>query len=287
MGSSTLTQLTFHGSRIPQQVTFHGSRVPHWIRYHTVTLRCSPLKRKTVACLRCWTFGHGADVCRSPEVDNRCTISGTLNPSPQHTCHPRCILCSGTHPTGDPACPQRYPRPPSTRRRIIVGRYNPALSAPQGNPLSTKTANLTSRLHQTDSGIHFQPSTFMQATKPPPRTSPGRPVSQDSATPTYPQMSAPGHTPIRHPASPPQHFPPLPKHQSPLTARDTSNANGQLLQTKTSELMQELLNLPTNAPPAKRQAADPSLLTIPQLTCSHRGFGSPVTIPSLYHHQPH
>ncbi|KAH9379250.1 hypothetical protein HPB48_003358 [Haemaphysalis longicornis] len=195
-----------------------------------VTLRCTPLKRKTEACLRCWTVGHLADVCPSAALDNRCTICGTLNPSPQHTCHPRCIICSGPHPKGDPACPLRYRRPPTTCLRIIVDRYNPAFSAPQGHPSSTKTANLTSQPPQTDPGTHFQPSTFMPATKPPPRTSPGRPVSQDSATPTYAQVSARGQTPLRPPPSPHSTSPVLtPSTPIPLTARGTSNANGQLL----------------------------------------------------------
>ncbi|KAH9371285.1 hypothetical protein HPB48_011226 [Haemaphysalis longicornis] len=93
------------------------------------------MKRKTEACLRCWSVGHRAD--RMPLTGSRQSLHHMrhFNPSPPHTCHPRCIICSGPRPTGEPACPQRYRRPPTTRRRIIVDRDNPAFSAPQGNPL--------------------------------------------------------------------------------------------------------------------------------------------------------
>ncbi|KAH9363136.1 hypothetical protein HPB48_011896 [Haemaphysalis longicornis] len=97
MGSSTLTK-----------VTFNGSRVAYWIRYPMVTLRCAPLKHNTEACPRCWSVVHRADLCPSPAVDNRCNICGTLNTSSQHTYHPRSIMCAGPQPTGGPAYPQRY-----------------------------------------------------------------------------------------------------------------------------------------------------------------------------------
>lgn len=188
MGSSTLTQ-----------VTFNGSRVPYWIRYHMVTLRCTPLKRKTEACPRCWTVGHRADVCPSPAVDKRCTTCGTVNPSPQHLCHPCCIICSGPHPTGDPACPRRYRRPLATRRRNVPARDTPAFSAPRDSPPSTTTVHLTDRPPPVDSGSRTQSSTARPATKSHPYSSHGRPAAQDFASPTYAQVSARGQTPLLPP----------------------------------------------------------------------------------------
>lgn len=105
------------------QITFNGTRVPYWIRYQMVTFRCRPAKRKTEACHLCWATGHRPDVCPNPNAPPRCPTCGLSSPPDQHNCHPLCIICSGPHPTGSPACPQRYrPRPPPRRDTRAFGQ---------------------------------------------------------------------------------------------------------------------------------------------------------------------
>ncbi|KAG0422850.1 hypothetical protein HPB47_001372 [Ixodes persulcatus] len=94
------------------QVLFLGPHVPFWVRYRAVILRCYPYKRKTEACMACWSAGHRRDVCPKPSPKPHCTICGTLGPTPNHPCQPHCILCGQDHLTGAAGCPPPIPPPP-------------------------------------------------------------------------------------------------------------------------------------------------------------------------------
>ncbi|KAG0414083.1 hypothetical protein HPB47_008767, partial [Ixodes persulcatus] len=97
----TITVL--HARRIKDtgivQVLFLGPHVPFWVRYRAVILRCYPYKGKTEACMACWSAGHRRDVCPKPSPKPHCTICGTLGPTPNHPCQPRCIPCGQDHVT--------------------------------------------------------------------------------------------------------------------------------------------------------------------------------------------
>ncbi|KAH9382491.1 hypothetical protein HPB48_010923 [Haemaphysalis longicornis] len=93
-----------------------------------VTFRCRPAKRKTEVCRLCWSTGHRPDVCPNPDASLRCPRCGLSSPPDEHICHPLSISCSGPHPTGSPACPQRYrPRPPrrNDARSLTPGQFIP------------------------------------------------------------------------------------------------------------------------------------------------------------------
>ncbi|KAG0417900.1 hypothetical protein HPB47_005275, partial [Ixodes persulcatus] len=100
------------------QVLFLGPHVPFWVRYRAVILRCYPYKRKTEACMACWSAGHRRDVCPKPSPKPHCTICGTLGPTPNHPCQPHCILCGQDHLTGAAGCPKRF-QPRRTLPKIL------------------------------------------------------------------------------------------------------------------------------------------------------------------------
>ncbi|KAH7978710.1 hypothetical protein HPB49_006486 [Dermacentor silvarum] len=47
-----------------------------------------------------------------------CRGCGIRNPSPDHTCNPKCSLCGGPHLTADKSCTARYKTPYVIRKRI-------------------------------------------------------------------------------------------------------------------------------------------------------------------------
>ncbi|KAG0431746.1 hypothetical protein HPB47_021487 [Ixodes persulcatus] len=100
------------------QVLFLGPHVPFWVQYRAVILRCYPYKRKTEACMACWSAGHRRDVCPKPSPKPHCTICGTLGPTPNHPCQPHCILCGQDHLTGAAGCPKRF-QPRRTLPKIL------------------------------------------------------------------------------------------------------------------------------------------------------------------------
>lgn len=129
------------------QITFNGTRVPYWVRYQMVTFRCRPAKRKTEACHLCWATGHRPDVCPNPDAPPRCPTCGLSSPPDQHICRPLCIVCSGPHPTGSPACTQRYrPRPPPRKdtRTFTLGQDIQNSSRSQSDSRTTTSSNKTS-----------------------------------------------------------------------------------------------------------------------------------------------
>ncbi|KAG0410629.1 hypothetical protein HPB47_012258 [Ixodes persulcatus] len=86
--------------------SFWGHKYPS--KHCAVILRCYPYKRKPEACMACWSAGHRRDVCHKPSPKPHCTICGTLGPTPNHPCQPRCILCGQDHLTGAAGCPKGF-----------------------------------------------------------------------------------------------------------------------------------------------------------------------------------
>lgn len=126
------------------QILFDGTRVPFWVRYRAATYRCKPFKRKTEACTKCWRPGHRQDVCPTTQAPPRCALCGLPNPTDNHPCVPKCIVCEGAHNTGSPECPRRFQpqRKPLTYAQATI---NAALSS--AGSLLGKRHNSTPPFH--------------------------------------------------------------------------------------------------------------------------------------------
>lgn len=125
------------------QVLFLGPHVPFWVRYRAVILRCYPYKRKTEACMACWSAGHRRDVCPKPSPKPHCTICGTPGPTPNHPCQPRCILCGQDHLTGAAGCPKRFqPRRTLPKTLPNIPPFTPE-TGPDRNTTTFTTPGLT------------------------------------------------------------------------------------------------------------------------------------------------
>ncbi|KAH7973732.1 hypothetical protein HPB49_004591 [Dermacentor silvarum] len=91
-------------------ITFDGLEVPRTIYYYGGELLCRPYRPLSQVCSICLKTGHRADICPTPE-SARCKNCGHENPSEDHQCQPKCVLCEGDHPVTDPSCPARQRKP--------------------------------------------------------------------------------------------------------------------------------------------------------------------------------
>lgn len=96
-------------------LTFNGLRIPYYIKLDCEMVRCRPYRRAAQTCQCCGEIGHRQDVCPHPDKP-RCPACGIANPSPDHSCAPRCKLCDGPHATANKECPKRFLPVPQTRR---------------------------------------------------------------------------------------------------------------------------------------------------------------------------
>ncbi|KAH7959771.1 hypothetical protein HPB49_013712 [Dermacentor silvarum] len=91
-------------------ITFDGLEVPRTIYYYGGELLCRPYRPLSQVCSICLKTGHRADICPTPESARRKNC-GHENPSEDHQCQPKCVLCEGDHPVTDPSCPARQRKP--------------------------------------------------------------------------------------------------------------------------------------------------------------------------------
>lgn len=91
-------------------ITFDGLEVPRTIYYYGGELLCRPYRPLSQVCSICLKTGHRADICPTPK-SARCKNCGHENPSEDHQCQPKCVLCEGDHPVTDPSCPARQRKP--------------------------------------------------------------------------------------------------------------------------------------------------------------------------------
>ncbi|KAG0427899.1 hypothetical protein HPB47_025074 [Ixodes persulcatus] len=88
-------------------ITFEGRKLPSYVIYSASRQRVLPYRPPRHICTRCFWDGHRADVCPTPTI-RICTQCATHDPTPDHACTPKCVLCDGQHPTGDKMCQKRY-----------------------------------------------------------------------------------------------------------------------------------------------------------------------------------
>ncbi|KAM7297198.1 hypothetical protein ISCGN_022351 [Ixodes scapularis] len=88
-------------------ITFEGRKLPSYVIYSASRQRVLPYRPPRHICARCLREGHRADVCPTPNI-RICTQCATQDPTPDHACTPKCVLCDGQHPTGDRMCQRRY-----------------------------------------------------------------------------------------------------------------------------------------------------------------------------------
>ncbi|KAL3213487.1 hypothetical protein MRX96_051681 [Rhipicephalus microplus] len=125
-------------------ITFEGLQVPRYIHYYGAEYQCyvhRPSKRVCTVCLR---FEHGSDNWPTPTCVT-CKMCGLENPTPGHSCSPKCHSCGGDHPTTGTGCPARV-RPPFMKQRIRKAlqqeqqqrhvEHHPALSSSSQDDLS-------------------------------------------------------------------------------------------------------------------------------------------------------
>ncbi|KAH7932808.1 hypothetical protein HPB49_003246 [Dermacentor silvarum] len=98
------------GKSMAALITFDGLEVPRRIYYCGGELLCRPYRPLSQVCSICLKTGHRADICPTPE-SARCKNCGQENPSEDHQCQPKCVLCEGDHPVTGPSCPARQRKP--------------------------------------------------------------------------------------------------------------------------------------------------------------------------------
>ncbi|KAH7933743.1 hypothetical protein HPB49_016697 [Dermacentor silvarum] len=103
-------------------ITFDRLEVPRTIYYYGGELLCRPYRPLSQVCSICLKTGHRADICPTPE-SARCKNCGHENPSEDHQCQPKCVLCEGDHPVTDPSCPARQRKPFNKSRFLRNAGY--------------------------------------------------------------------------------------------------------------------------------------------------------------------
>ncbi|KAH7961202.1 hypothetical protein HPB52_005399 [Rhipicephalus sanguineus] len=79
-------------------VLFDGMKVPNYVMCGTNMIRCTLYRRQIDACRTSGKLRHRLDVCPTPTVIT-CPDCGVSSPLENHTCHPKCSICGGAHPT--------------------------------------------------------------------------------------------------------------------------------------------------------------------------------------------
>ncbi|KAH7978461.1 hypothetical protein HPB49_005548 [Dermacentor silvarum] len=99
LGKSTAALITFDGLEVPRTTYYYGGELLY-----------RPYRPLSQVCSICLKTGHRADICPTPK-NARCKNCGQENPSEDHQCQPKCVLCEGDHPVTDPSCPARQRKP--------------------------------------------------------------------------------------------------------------------------------------------------------------------------------
>ncbi|KAH6940315.1 hypothetical protein HPB50_026642 [Hyalomma asiaticum] len=164
-------------------VTFEGTKLVRFLFYHCVATYIRPYKKTVPVCTKCGTIGHRPPECPHP-APTQCAKCGTPAPAglTAHDCHPKCLLCHGTHETGTSGCAAkcRKRKQPST--------------PPRGTTSSSQPDNGTN-LHQSGPPFHANTQAF------PPLVAPT----------AAPQVSSWAGTAASKPLSPPSVDPPSPE----------------------------------------------------------------------------
>ncbi|KAK8768859.1 hypothetical protein V5799_014676 [Amblyomma americanum] len=87
-------------------ITFDGPTLPKFVIYHSSEYRCHPYRPTRQVCYTCGQQGHRMDVCPNPNA-KVCRQCGLQNPTTEHQCTPKCLVCDGDHITGTRDCKQR------------------------------------------------------------------------------------------------------------------------------------------------------------------------------------
>ncbi|KAG0427933.1 hypothetical protein HPB47_025045 [Ixodes persulcatus] len=88
-------------------ITFEGRKLSSYVIYSASRQRVLPYRPPRQICARCLREGHRGNVCPTQSI-RVCTQCATQNPTPDHACTPKCLLCDGQHPTGDKMCQRCY-----------------------------------------------------------------------------------------------------------------------------------------------------------------------------------
>ncbi|KAH9367749.1 hypothetical protein HPB48_010328 [Haemaphysalis longicornis] len=103
------------GTTTSALITFEGKHVPFYVKAYGTLYRCRPYRQTVKHCSLCGELGHRRDVCPEPDK-NVCVKCNVREPTPDHECTPKCLLCGLDHPTADKACKKRFkPSPPSSK----------------------------------------------------------------------------------------------------------------------------------------------------------------------------
>ncbi|KAG0416190.1 hypothetical protein HPB47_006631, partial [Ixodes persulcatus] len=125
-GSTTQELLDF----IRALITLEGRKLPSYVIYSASRQRVLPYRLPRHICARCLKEGHKADVRPTPNI-RICTQCATQDPTPDHACTSKCLLCDVQRPTGDRMCQRRYndhqSRQNNTTKRT-TSRKNPSRS---------------------------------------------------------------------------------------------------------------------------------------------------------------
>lgn len=166
----TLLHARFMGHTSSALLTFQTKYVPFYVKVGSVMHRCRPFRRTVPVCRACGDVGHRTDVCPTPE-HSKCVDCGLADPPTDHSCAPKCQLCSLPHATASKDCPRRYlPQPPTRKTNTHTSRQVSwsavAARSPAAQPYTT-TTKPTDHFPPLPSTTPLQPSQLTQPHKPP------------------------------------------------------------------------------------------------------------------------
>lgn len=116
----TILQARMLGKSKTAVITFDGPILPKFVIYYGGELPCYQYRPTRQVCYVCFQQGHRSDVCPTPDIIV-CGLCGDKNPTKDHVCELKCLICGEAHRTGSKECPERLkkarPKPSGERGR--------------------------------------------------------------------------------------------------------------------------------------------------------------------------
>lgn len=107
LNAASIIDARMLGKTTSALITFEGKHVPFYVKAYGTLYRCRPYRQTVQHCSLCGELGHRRDVCPEPDK-NVCVKCNAREPTPDHECTPKCLLCGQDHPTADKTCKKRF-----------------------------------------------------------------------------------------------------------------------------------------------------------------------------------
>ncbi|KAH6937608.1 hypothetical protein HPB50_001897 [Hyalomma asiaticum] len=145
-------KILYIGNSQAAVITFEGKVVPRYVYYYGGETRCYPYRSSRQVGYMCFTPGHRADLCPTPDA---VVCSNCADPviEDEHNCEPRCALCKEAHPTRAKECKERLRKPrshrPRKRQEANAGASNAGVCGRTRKRWFNKDSTSTSRSRST------------------------------------------------------------------------------------------------------------------------------------------